>query len=83
MEKKYLIIVHRNDESKNNIIVCNDHQDAENTHRHWFDLMNQQNPNKPYGHHNGELLLNKNRNGYIIAVELAEVKTISMLKREE
>lgn len=83
MEKKYLVIVHRNDESRNNIIVCHNHQDAENTHSHWFDIMNYQDPNKPYGHHEGKLLLNKNRNGFITSVELAEIKTLSLLKREE
>lgn len=83
MEKKYLVIVHRNDERMNNIIVCRDHQDAEHTHRHWFDIMEQQDPNKSFGVHNGKLLLNKDRNGFITAVELAEIKTISLLKREE
>ena len=33
--------------------------------------------------HYGELLLNKDRNGFITAVELAEINTISLLKREE
>ena len=83
MEKTYLVIVHRNDKRMNNIIVCYDHQEAEDTHKHWFDLMNQQNPNKPYGHRGEEILLNKDRDGFITAVELAEIKTISLLKREE
>ena len=83
MEKNYLVIVHRNDKRMNNIIVCYNQQDAEDTHRHWFDIMEQQDGNKPFGIHDGELLLNKDQNGFITGVELAEINTISLLKREE
>lgn len=83
MEKKYLVIVHRNDERMGNFIVCHNYQEAEDLHRYWFDIMEQQDPNKSFGIHDGELLLNKDRNGFITAVELAEINTISLLKREE
>lgn len=83
MEKKYLIVVHRNDKRMNDTIVCYNQQEAEDLHKHWFDVMEQQDPNKSFGVHDGELLLNKDRNGFITAVELAEVKTLSLLKREE
>lgn len=39
MEKNYLVIVHRNDKRMNNIIVCYNDKEAEDTHRHWFDIM--------------------------------------------
>ena len=83
MEKKYLVIVHRNDENMNNNIVCNNHQEAENAHRNWFYIMEQQNPNELFGTFDGRVIPNKDRSNFITSVELAEITTISLLKREE
>lgn len=83
MEKKYLVIVHRNNEKMNNIIICHNQQNAEDLHRHWFDIMEQQDPNRPFISSDGEVVLNNDRCNFITSVELAEIKTISLLKREE
>lgn len=82
MEKKYVIIVHTRNKSYSNVILCDEKQAKEEYHK-WKQIAYEQDPNlEYYNPTERKILLNKRRPSYIIAVELAELKTLDVYKEE-
>lgn len=82
MEKQYVVIVHTRNKAYTNIILCNNKQVEEEYHK-WKQMAYEQDPNLEYYNPTEQrIILNKHRPSYIIAVELAELKTLDVYKEE-
>lgn len=82
MKKKYVIIVHTRNKKYSNVILCNKEQVEEEYHK-WKQIANEQDPNLEYYNPTEQrVILNKNRPSYIVSVELAELKSLDIYKKE-